>query len=173
MKDNDRLNNVKIAQNRHNKMKDIRKKMLIGSYHVIGEDLNLNDVEPRDVILDGEKVGKTIDYLNSDVRNLKYDVAYLKNHVLHMLEENGYDVEGIEKEYIIEVVGQIQVINPNKEYIVVDLINGYVAKGNKYVVESDVNILELYKGYCIIDNHQVIIDEDKKLEYIRTLEGGV
>ena len=64
-------------------------------------------------------------------------------------------------------------ISPNKQYIVVGLNNGYICKGNDYVVELTVDEKEIYKGYCKIENFAIVIDNEMKQEYINTFKGGI
>jgi len=63
-------------------------------------------------------------------------------------------------------------ISPNKRYIVVGLNNGYICKGTDYVVELTVRESELYKGYCKIENFATVIDNEMKIKYMSTFEGG-
>lgn len=75
--------------------------------------------------------------------------------------------------HITDLLKDAQFVYPNKQYAVVGLINGYICVGNEYVVELTVAPEELYKGYCKIEEYKVVIDEDKKAEYLKTFEGGI
>ncbi len=74
---------------------------------------------------------------------------------------------------LINSLQDAQFVFPDKQYIVVGLKNGYICKGNDYVVELTVELEEVYKGYCKIDNHKIVIDEQRKKLYLDTFKGGV
>ena len=73
---------------------------------------------------------------------------------------------------LINSLEDAQFVYPGKQYAVVGLKNGYICNGNGYVVELTVPIEELYKGYCMIESHIVVIDNDMKQKYLDTFKGG-
>ena len=74
---------------------------------------------------------------------------------------------------LIEVLQGTQFIHPDRQYVVVGLKDGYICVGTEYVVELTVDIAELYKGYCRIEDYKVVVDEKQKERYLNTFEGGI
>jgi hypothetical protein len=95
----------------------------------------------------------------------------LKLNVIKVLNTNGYKVLEEDTESVIALLKTAQLINPHSEYVTVDLVGGYIAPGNKYVVELLVSKAELYKGYVYIKDNKTYIDDVKKAEYYTTLGG--
>lgn len=113
-----------------------------------------------------------------DILDLVYKGTKINDYIVELMRlraENKVYEEQITKtckKHKVEYLSDIRYIDPTKHYIVVDLNGEYICKGNKYIVELSIPESEIYKGYCMINNHKIVIDHMKKIEYTNTL-GGV